>query len=82
MLKKNTLPLGAGGHGASTTMSSWGLGPRGHGVVLPRQNAGVAAARSDCSPRPPLSITHLRALIKVLSNRHLCAGVKAKVKGK
>eukprot|EP00959_Pyramimonas_sp_CCMP1952_P282228 5899008-Pyramimonas_sp.AAC.1 len=30
--KKNTLPLGAGGCGASTTMSSWGLGPRGHAV--------------------------------------------------
>eukprot|EP00959_Pyramimonas_sp_CCMP1952_P071506 1493463-Pyramimonas_sp.AAC.1 len=26
--KKNTLPLKAGGRGASTTMSSWGLGPR------------------------------------------------------
>eukprot|EP00976_Prorocentrum_cordatum_P079208 1183449-Prorocentrum_minimum.AAC.2 len=36
--KKNTLPLEAGGRGASTTMSSWGLGPRGHAVVLPRQS--------------------------------------------
>ena len=35
--KKNTLPLRAGGRGASTTLSSWGLGPRGHAVVLPRQ---------------------------------------------
>ena len=35
--RKNTLPLRAGGRGANTTMSSWGLGPRGHAVVLPRQ---------------------------------------------
>ena len=34
---KNTLPRGAGGRGASPTLSSWGLGPRGHAVVLPRQ---------------------------------------------
>eukprot|EP00976_Prorocentrum_cordatum_P008391 167303-Prorocentrum_minimum.AAC.1 len=35
--KKTTLFLRTGGRGANTTMSSWGLGPRGHAVVLPRQ---------------------------------------------
>eukprot|EP00959_Pyramimonas_sp_CCMP1952_P352320 7381843-Pyramimonas_sp.AAC.1 len=36
--KKNTLPLEAGGCGASTPMSSLGPGPRGHAVVFPRQS--------------------------------------------
>eukprot|EP00959_Pyramimonas_sp_CCMP1952_P250484 5235576-Pyramimonas_sp.AAC.1 len=36
--QKSTLPLGAGGRGANTTLSSWGLGPRGHAVVFPRQS--------------------------------------------
>eukprot|EP00959_Pyramimonas_sp_CCMP1952_P414441 8683540-Pyramimonas_sp.AAC.2 len=33
--KKNTLPLRTGGRGASTTMSSWDPGSRGHTVTLP-----------------------------------------------
>eukprot|EP00976_Prorocentrum_cordatum_P112244 1195500-Prorocentrum_minimum.AAC.25 len=37
-MKRNTLPLEAGGRCASTTMSSWGLGPRSHAVVFPRQS--------------------------------------------